>query len=171
MDITKFDQNIDILPSSRMRTEGRMSTKRKVSSAESATLGAGKKCGFCKSIGHNKQSCPTALSIGKLMTKGIYELICSVPNTEIALDMRTLIRLFLEIQWRYNEIRSGSMSENLVISINNFSVDFAISIPPGNCCIWNSRGNASQIDGVLIPRPLLAHWLLLKGWREFNLDC
>ena len=81
LDITEFDHNIDILPSSRMRTDGRMSTKRKVSSVESATLGAVKKCGFCKSIGHNKQSCPTALSIGKRMTKGIYDLICSVPNT------------------------------------------------------------------------------------------
>jgi len=72
LDITNFDQNIDILPSSRMRTESRMSTKRKISSVESATVGAMKKCGFCKSIGHNKQSCPTALSIGKRMTKGIY---------------------------------------------------------------------------------------------------
>ena len=79
--------------------------------------------------------------------------------------------IILEIQWSNNEVRSGSMSENFVISIDNFSVDFAISIPPGNCCIWNSSGNASQIDGVLIPRPLLAHWLFLKGWREFNLDC
>jgi len=63
LDITEFDHNIDILPSSRMRTEDRMSTKRKVSSVESATIGAVKKCGFCKSIGHNKQSCMPLVTI------------------------------------------------------------------------------------------------------------
>ena len=34
-----------------MRTEGQMLTKKKISSVEYATVGAKKKCGFCKSIG------------------------------------------------------------------------------------------------------------------------
>jgi len=54
LNITNIDTSTESFPSSRMRTEGRMSTKRKKSSVESATIGAVKKCGFCKSIGYNK---------------------------------------------------------------------------------------------------------------------
>ena len=81
LNISNVDPDSEIFPSSRMRTEGRMSTKRKKSSVESATIGAVKKCGFCKSIGHNKQSCPIASGHGKRLTKGIFELIDTVQNS------------------------------------------------------------------------------------------
>ena len=81
LNISNLDPDSEIFPSSRMRTEGRMSTKRKKSSVESATIGAVKKCGFCKSIGHNKQSCPIASGHGKRLTKGIFELIDTVQNS------------------------------------------------------------------------------------------
>ena len=58
-----------------------MSTKRKKSSVESTTIGAIKKCGFCKSIGHNKQSCPIALGDGKRLTKGVFGLLDTVHNS------------------------------------------------------------------------------------------
>jgi hypothetical protein len=84
LNVTSIDSETKILPSSRMRTEGRMSTKRKRSSVESATIGSIKKCGFCKSTGHNKQSCPIAAGHGKRLTKGIFDLIEAVPlSTDI----------------------------------------------------------------------------------------
>ena len=43
LNITSIDSETNILPSSRMRTEGQMSTKRKKSSVESATIGSIKK--------------------------------------------------------------------------------------------------------------------------------
>merc|ERR1719228_1473688 len=62
------------------------------------------------------------------------------------------------------------MSENPVISVNEFPVNFAISIPPCDCCIGYGRGDARQINRVLIPGPLFFHRLFLKGWREFDLN-
>ena len=78
--------------------------------------------------------------------------------------------IILQIQWSDNEVTSGSMSINSVISIDDFPFNFAVAVPPGNCSVWNGSGNACQIDGVLIPTPLVFHWLLLKSWWEFNLE-
>ena len=47
--------------------------------------------------------------------------------------------------------------------------EFELPVPPRDGCIGYGRGDARQINRVLIPGPLFFHRLLLKGWREFDL--
>ena len=61
------------------------------------------------------------------------------------------------------------MAIDAIIAVDNFAVDFSISIPPRDGGIGNGRGDTCQVDRILVPTPLLTHGLLLEIGREFNL--
>ena len=65
----------NIEPLSKQRTQGKVSTQRKKSAVEVNTFIKEKTCGFCDKKGHNKQTCPTALGIGIMLTTNLWSMV------------------------------------------------------------------------------------------------
>lgn len=61
------------------------------------------------------------------------------------------------------------MGSNLVVSVDDLPVDLSVPEPPGDGGVGDGRGDAGQVDGILVPAPLVRHRLFLESGCKLDL--
>ena len=86
------------------------------------------------------------------------------------LSLARISSIILQTERSDDEIAPGSPALDDVVPVDDLPVDLPVSIPPGDGGVGDSSGDAGQVDGILVPAPLVAHHLLFEGGGEFNLQ-
>ena len=142
-EITDMD---DIEPSSKRRTQGSVSNQHKKISIEVHNFAKEKTCGFCFKKGQNKQTCPTALVIGKRLTAGLWSMLDNpcCPCMEIDVD---LINLEVPIN-------------TIAVQVEQFG-----TLPDATqilyCTTFGTGLNEKKGEQILVKREIMDQWTCL----------